>query len=70
MKFLYCITFTSCVLSATCYIVDPPTTAPNDTIQDCTNWVVASSTINCQTIASNYSITLKQFEVDYVSTAR
>jgi len=42
------------------YAVDPPTTAPSDTIQDCTNWAVASSTDTCQTIANSNFITLAQ----------
>jgi hypothetical protein len=59
----------ACLVSlATCYLVDPPTTAANDTIQDCTNWVVVTATDTCTSIASSYAITLQQFEVEYVST--
>ena len=54
------------VASATCYLVAPPTTAANDTISDCSNWVVVNATSNCAAIAQNYSITLQQFEVTYV----
>ncbi|KAI0191405.1 hypothetical protein EV127DRAFT_338251 [Xylaria flabelliformis] len=42
------------------YLVDPPTTAPSDTIQDCTNWAVAASTDTCQSIAEDNYITLSQ----------
>ncbi|RYC65769.1 hypothetical protein CHU98_g428 [Xylaria longipes] len=42
------------------YLVPPPTTAPSNTIQDCTNWAVASSTDTCQSIADSNYITLAQ----------
>ncbi|KAI1120091.1 hypothetical protein F5Y10DRAFT_290335 [Nemania abortiva] len=42
------------------YLVPPPTTAPSNTIQDCTNWAVASSTDTCQSIADSNFITLDQ----------
>lgn len=44
------------------YLVDPPTTAPNDTISDCSNWVVVSSTDTCSALASTNGITLAQFD--------
>ena len=47
-------------LTDTCAAVDPPTTAPNNTIQDCTNWDVASSSDTCQTLSSNNGITLQR----------
>ncbi|KAI1360466.1 carbohydrate-binding module family 50 protein [Xylaria arbuscula] len=34
------------------YLVDPPTTAPDDTVQDCTNWVEATSSDTCESIAA------------------
>ncbi|KAI1194415.1 carbohydrate-binding module family 50 protein [Nemania serpens] len=40
------------------YLVDPPTTAPGDTIQDCTNWVVATSSDTCESIAEDNFIAL------------
>ncbi|KAH8163292.1 hypothetical protein CIB48_g4954 [Xylaria polymorpha] len=40
------------------YLIDPPTTAPDDTIQDCTNWAVASSSDTCESIADDYFISL------------
>ncbi|KAI0106466.1 carbohydrate-binding module family 50 protein [Nemania sp. FL0031] len=40
------------------YLVDPPTTAPDDTIQDCTNWVVATSSDTCESIAEDNFISL------------
>jgi hypothetical protein len=42
------------------YTVDPPTTAPSNTIQDCTNWVVAASSDTCSTLAADGAITLSQ----------
>ncbi|KAM0809653.1 hypothetical protein AB5N19_09999 [Seiridium cardinale] len=43
------------------YLVDPPTTAAPDTIQDCTYWDVASSNDTCTSISENWGITLAQF---------
>ncbi|KAK8091448.1 LysM domain-containing protein [Apiospora hydei] len=40
------------------YTVDPPTTAPADTIQDCTNWAVATSSDTCESLAEYGFITL------------
>jgi hypothetical protein len=48
--------------AVTAYLVDPPTTAKNDTISDCTNWDVVASTDTCQSIADNAGITLAQFD--------
>lgn len=48
------------------YTVTPPTTAPSDTITDCTNWAVASSSDTCDTLAADGSLTLDQL-YDYVS---
>lgn len=42
------------------YLVDPPTTAPSDTIPDCTNWAVATSSDTCNTLADSGGITLSQ----------
>jgi len=44
------------------YTVDPPTTAPNNTILDCTNWVVVTSSDTCTALAVNNGITLAQFD--------
>lgn len=48
------------------YLVDPPTTAPGDTIQDCTNWVVATSSDTCESIAEDNFIALPDLYI-YVS---
>lgn len=53
-------------LLAAAYTVDPPTTAPGDTIQDCTAWDVAQSTDTCNSIADYGFITLDQLYA-YVS---
>jgi hypothetical protein len=53
--------------AAQIYQMPPPTTAPDDTISDCTNWVVANASSDCSEIASYYAITEGQFEDDYVS---
>lgn len=45
---------------ASAYTIDPPTTAPSDTIQDCTNWVVAESSDTCSAFAADGAITLSQ----------
>ncbi|KAI0806567.1 carbohydrate-binding module family 50 protein [Xylaria sp. FL0064] len=42
------------------YLVDPPTTAPSNTIQDCSGWAVATSTDTCESIADDNFITLSQ----------
>ncbi|KAI1211217.1 uncharacterized protein F4807DRAFT_466534 [Annulohypoxylon truncatum] len=42
------------------YTVDPPTTAPSDTIKYCTRWVVAVSSDTCSTLASDGTITPDQ----------
>ncbi|KAM7199498.1 hypothetical protein V8F20_005682 [Naviculisporaceae sp. PSN 640] len=42
------------------YTVDPPTTAPADTIQDCTNWVIGEAGQTCESIASDYWIDVSQ----------
>ena len=51
---------------AVSYTVDPPTTADPGTIQDCTNWAIATSSDTCQSLADYYLITLSQFDT-YVS---
>lgn len=48
------------------YLIDPPTTAASDTVQDCSNWVVVSSSDKCLTLADDNGITLAQFQI-YVS---
>jgi hypothetical protein len=48
------------------YLIDPPTTASSDTVQDCSNWVVVSSSDKCLTLADDNGITLAQFQT-YVS---
>ncbi|KAH8682067.1 hypothetical protein BX600DRAFT_544498 [Xylariales sp. PMI_506] len=45
---------------ASAYTIPPPTTAPNDTISDCTNWQVATSSDTCQTLADDGFLTLAQ----------
>ncbi|KAK8036495.1 LysM domain-containing protein [Apiospora marii] len=42
------------------YTIDPPTTAPSDTLQDCTNWYVGVSSDKCDAIANDNFITLEQ----------
>lgn len=42
------------------YTVPPPTTAPTDTILDCTNWHVGASGDTCASLADIYAITLQQ----------
>ncbi len=46
--------------AAWAYTVDPPTTAPADTIQDCTNWAVAAPSDTCESLADSNSITTDQ----------
>lgn len=46
--------------AAQAYTVDPPTTAPADTIEDCTNWYVGVAGDACSTIASNNFIEVTQ----------
>ncbi|KAI0413503.1 carbohydrate-binding module family 50 protein [Xylaria grammica] len=45
------------------YLVDPPTTAPGDTIQDCTNWAVAMSSDTCESIADDNFISLSDLYI-------
>ncbi|KAH7038277.1 uncharacterized protein B0I36DRAFT_420788 [Microdochium trichocladiopsis] len=42
------------------YTVDPPTKAPDDTIKDCTNWLVATKSDTCQSIANDNGLALEQ----------
>jgi hypothetical protein len=42
------------------FTVDPPTTAPDDTIRDCTNWWVALDGDTCELIAESNFISLEQ----------
>lgn len=44
------------------YLVDPPTTAPSDTITDCSNWAIVTSADTCQSLAAANFITLAQFD--------
>lgn len=43
------------------YLVDPPTTAPSNTIADCSNWAIVTSADTCQSLADANFITLAQF---------
>ncbi|PVH93333.1 carbohydrate-binding module family 50 protein [Periconia macrospinosa] len=47
---------------AEAYLVDPPTTAAVDTIQDCSNWVVVTNTDKCQDLAIGNGLTEVQFQ--------
>ncbi|ORY01575.1 hypothetical protein BCR34DRAFT_521866 [Clohesyomyces aquaticus] len=47
---------------ATAYLVDPPSTAAKDTIEDCSNWQVVSASDTCQAIADNNGLSLAQFQ--------
>lgn len=40
------------------YLIDPPTTAPDNTVQDCTNWAVATSSDTCESIADDNFLSL------------
>jgi hypothetical protein len=51
---------------ASAYIVDPPTTAAADTIQDCSAWYVVAGGESCASIAADQWITVDQFNA-YVS---
>jgi hypothetical protein len=48
------------------YLIEPPTTALSDTVEDCSNWVVVSSSDKCLTLAEDNGITLAKFQT-YVS---
>lgn len=43
------------------YLVDPDTTASPDTIEDCSYWVVVSSSDTCDSIESDWGVTSEQF---------
>ena len=47
-------------LAAGQYTVPPPTSAPPDTIQDCTNWYVGADGDTCAGISDDNFITLDQ----------
>ncbi|KAH6675409.1 LysM domain-containing protein [Plectosphaerella plurivora] len=47
-------------LGAAQFTVEPPTTAPSDTIQDCTNWHVAAAGDTCADLAEQNFITEAQ----------
>lgn len=42
------------------YTVDPPTTAPAGTLEDCTNWYVGVAGAACSSIATDYFINISQ----------
>ena len=48
------------------YKVDPPTTASNDTVQDCTNWAIVNDRDTCDSLAAVNNITFSQL-CSYVS---
>jgi len=55
------------VAAGSTYLVDPPTTAPSDTVSDCSNWAVASSSDTCDSLAAQGDdITTQQF-LNYAS---
>lgn len=58
--------FAYLLIVSTAYLVDPPTTAPSNTITDCSNWVVVATGDTCAGLASDNGITLAQFDT-YVS---
>lgn len=62
----FSLTLTSILGLVGAYLVDPPTTAAQDTIQDCSNWQVVTAADKCQAIADNNGITLAQLQT-YVS---
>lgn len=47
-------------LAAAQWTIDPPTTAPDDTIKDCTNWWIAADGDTCESIAEANFITVDQ----------
>ncbi|KAH6724401.1 hypothetical protein BKA61DRAFT_29479 [Leptodontidium sp. MPI-SDFR-AT-0119] len=49
-----------CLAFAQQYTIPPPTTAPADTILDCTNWQVGASGDTCALLADTNGITLQQ----------
>lgn len=49
-----------CLALAQEYTIPPPTTAPSDTILDCTNWQVGASGDTCAFLADGNGITLQQ----------
>lgn len=57
-----------CLAFAQQYTIPPPTTAPADTILDCTNWQVGASGDTCALLADTNGITLQQL-YRYVSQA-
>jgi hypothetical protein len=57
------------VAFASAYLVDPPTTASSDTIQDCSSWQVVVAGNTCASIADNWFITTLQFAA-YVRAQR
>lgn len=48
------------------YLVDPPTTAAADTVEDCSGWVVTVATDTCTSLATDNWITEDQLKT-YVS---
>ena len=60
MRSIRCLALFLLARLAQSYTVDPPTTAPADTIQDCTNWYVGVAGDSCSTIAANYFIDVSQ----------
>ncbi|KAM7196725.1 hypothetical protein V8F20_006918 [Naviculisporaceae sp. PSN 640] len=44
------------------WLVEPPTTAPADTVQDCTYWTVAGSSDTCRTLADDNFISVVELQ--------
>ncbi|KAM7192209.1 hypothetical protein V8F33_008483 [Rhypophila sp. PSN 637] len=45
---------------ALAWLVDPPTTAPADTVQDCTFWTVAGSSDTCRSLADDNFVSVTE----------
>lgn len=60
MKSLFALAFASIPLLSAAYIVDPPTTAAPDTIEDCTYWHVAEDADTCASMSAYWGLTEAQ----------
>ena len=61
MRSLFAFSLALLPLLGLAYLVDPPSTAAPDTIEDCTYWHVANETDTCPSISESSYITEAQF---------
>jgi hypothetical protein len=65
MKFLFALGLITNLCLTLAYLVDPPTTASADTIEDCTYWQVASEIDTCASIIGQWGPLIPFTEAEF-----